>query len=86
MPRMQIGKAGRYDDEAARLLRVTDAKAVAVIVVDGRLGSGMSVSSGAQHVDVAYGGTLASKLRALADALERGSQPGGFRVAPKNEG
>lgn len=76
------GHAGRYDHISARVLEETEAKGVVLIVHDGKLGFGMSVSvrpaaAGEVHV------MLPSILRTVADAIERGTPPDGLRVTTK---
>lgn len=75
----QAGSPGAYDQEAERLLVEMRAKAVVVIVLEGKRGFGMSVScspNAAAQMHVA----LPALLRAVADGIDGGAGPDGVRV------
>jgi hypothetical protein len=63
---MTIGSGGKYDAECELLLAVTGAVTTCAIVVDGRRGTGFSMSTR----DPRHIGLLAGVLREVADQLE----------------
>lgn len=84
----QQGSAGRYDEICERLGLDLKAAAVVLIVVEGRHGSGMSVSVDPKggHARMLVGGDLLSALlRKMADQLDAGAGPGGARFTATDE-
>ena len=65
--------AGKYDDACTAARESTGARAVALIVAAGRLGSGFSV----QCDDAEFLRVLPVMLRHMADEMERGLPPNG---------
>ena len=63
---MTIGPGGKYDDVCEALLHMTGATTTAVIVIDGKRGTGFSVSTrNPSHVKA-----IATALRDCADQLD----------------
>jgi hypothetical protein len=56
---------GKYDEQAEKVLQELEARAVILMVVDGRFGTGLSVKS-----DAAILSTLPQVLRRVADLIE----------------
>lgn len=79
-----IGKAGKYDEVAIRVIAETNATAVAVVVVDGAKGHGFSVSAMEGAVSQVHT-ALPAMLRMVADAIEGGARPDGLRVTKPGE-
>lgn len=74
----QVGQPAKYQDICERLGHDLKAAACVLIVIDGRLGDGMSVSIDQKRPgahELAYGGGLAGLLRGMADSIEGGQQP-----------
>lgn len=74
-----VGHEGNYDVEAQRLLEEQQAKAVVVVVIDGKKGFGMSVSTFPQHA-IQMHFALPQILRSVADSIDGGAGPDGVRV------
>ncbi len=79
----RVGHTGGYDEVCERLVWDLRARAVVLIVVDGRLkeGTGMSVcvdpqKPGALELGMG-GGELSKLLRAVADLIDAGVGPNG---------
>ena len=78
------GREGKYDDIVERLSLDLKAKAVVLVVIDGRLGSGMSVSIDPRRegaFELAQGGGLALIMARVAEDIARGYGPEGVVVA-----
>lgn len=76
----QAGHAGRYDAEAMRVLVEQDAKVVVLVVMEGKLGFGLSVSVRPEAATAVYGAKLAAILHAVADQIGGGAPPDGVRL------
>lgn len=75
---VQLGPEGRYQVICETLGRDLKADAVVLIVIKGRHGTGMSVSTGKGNHELGYGSKLVAILRAVADDIEAGGQPDGI--------
>lgn len=74
------GREGKYDDISERLSLDLKAKAVVLVVIEGRLGSGMSVSIDPKRegaFELAQGGGLAEIMMKVALDLAGGARPEG---------
>lgn len=76
MKTTQVGREGKYDEIAQRLCHDLKAGAVVLIVINGRLGNGMSVSASAGNEGLAFGDGLADLLHAMAGQIESGNVTG----------
>jgi hypothetical protein len=87
MPTGQSGNKGAYDHISENLSRDLKADAVLLLVVKGRLGTGLSVSVNAAKpgaMEMSMGGGLAAVLRRIADQLDAGEPPNGIRTTVFN--
>lgn len=85
----QVGEAGKYDAIAERLSLDLKAAGVVLIVIDGRHGSGLSVSinPAKPHArELSSGGLLAQALRAAADQIDAGGAWTGTRITVVADG
>ncbi len=79
----QVGHTGGYDEVVERLCRDLRARAVVLVVVDGRLKDGIGMSVGVDPskpgaLEFAAGGRLSELLRRAADLIDAGAGPNGF--------
>ncbi len=79
------GTPSRYDAICTQLCRDLKAKAVILIVAEGREGNGMSVAGREEYATIGLPHTLAAYLRHLADKLDDGHQPEGIGVDTPDE-
>lgn len=85
---VQHGRAGRYDEICERLSLDLKASATVLVVIQGRLGTGMSVCIDPKggHAHMLMGGhELAALLRECADKLDGGQGPDGARETYTDE-
>jgi hypothetical protein len=77
-----IGEAGRYDEQAIVALDETGADVIVLIVVNGKHGHGLSVSSNDSGGEALIkSGILSRMLHAIADDIAT-AEPTGVRVDP----
>ena len=77
-----VGHAGRYDDIAVRALGDAEAEGVVLLVVNGKRGFGMSVST-RPEASIVVNMQLPALLRSVADLIEQGHGPDGVRITEK---
>lgn len=61
------GNLGRYDEECTKLIKEFEARGVLLIVLDGKRGTGFSMSTG----DINLATAVPRILRQVADDIER---------------
>jgi hypothetical protein len=85
----QVGNAGKYDQISERLSLDLKADVVLLLVLNGRHGTGLSVSANPAKpgaLEKAHGGGLAAMLRYAADALDAGEPANGARITVDLDG
>lgn len=78
-----LGHEGRYDADAQRILREQEAKAVLVVVIEGKKGFGMSMACLPEARDLGFGAKFAALLRRVAESIDGGATPDGLRLTKR---
>lgn len=78
-----MGNPGKYDDVTERALEETGAECVALIVINGKKGTGFSVSgNGMAAMENVRSGRLSALLRLMAEQIAS-ARPDGVRATFK---
>lgn len=78
------GTPSRYDTICTQLCRDLKAKAVILIVAEGREGNGLAVAGREDYAMIGHPKALSAYLRGLADNIE-GGEPGGIGIHTPDE-
>lgn len=79
------GKPSRYDAICTQLCRDLKAKAVILIVAEGREGNGFAVAGREDYATIGAPSVLSAYLRHIADAVDEGEGPAGVGVDVSDE-